>query len=209
MLATRLKGAKGVSGPTTLISDTFTDTNGTAIASHTPDIQAVSGSYRTVQTYGSSTNVQIISNTARGTTFSTTTAVCAIETGQSDIILTCDVNKNGTGSNNGGTGVCFRVSGSTGYYVDYFSNSGRQILRFVRFNGTSISGRVDVDFSHSTTQVYSIKIELSGSSIKTYVDDVLYHNLTDSTYNGTEHGISVLTNAYAKSWADNLLIESA
>lgn len=192
-----------------LIFDTFTDTNNTVIASHTPDTQAVSGTYRTVQTFGSSTNIQIISNRAQGTSNSTTTAVAVIETGQSDVILTCDVNKNSTGSVNGGTGVAFRVSGSTGYYVDYFadnSQSGRQILRFVEFNGTSTAGRVDVDFTHSISQTYTIKVVLKGSSIKTYVDDILYHDITNSTYTGTEHGISVLTNSTPKSWADNLSI---
>jgi hypothetical protein len=205
MLWHKAIGAGGTGGVSTLISDTFTDTNGTAIASHTPDVQAVSGSYRTIVTYNIDSNIQIISNTARGTTNNLTTSSAVIETGQSDVIVSADVNRNGTGLNYGGTGLSFRCSGSTGYKVDLLRVSTPRV-RLDRFDGVILA---QPNFSWDNNTTYNLKVIASGSSIKVYVDDVLYIDVTDSTYTGTEHGISVLTDSGTNSFADNLLIEPA
>jgi hypothetical protein len=186
-----------------LITDTFTDSENTLIENHIPDYQATSGSYRVMLTFGSiPISAKIISNSARGTANSTITSAVVIETGRSDAIISCDVNKNNSTQNAGGMGLSFRFNGSTGYYVDLINNT----IRLSKTNGTAAVVITTVSFPHSTTTTYNVKVVLNGPNIKVYVDNALYIDLNDTSYTGTEHGFGLLTTSTTKTLADNLLI---
>lgn len=198
--------------PTTIrnvkVFDTFTDTDSTSITSHTPDVDAGDTSYRLVATYDSFNSALITSNRLRGNVNTVTTGVCLIDSGVSDCTITCDLSRNSTNPNHGGTGIGFRFSGSTGYYVDFYAVGGTtRTIRLMETNGTSGSEVTSAAFSHNDTTFYTMKIVLSGSSIKVYMDDVEYISTTDSTYTGTEHGPSLLTNSTSVySLADNFRV---
>lgn len=185
-----------------ILFDTFTGSNGTAIASHVPNVQRTPGSYRTITTYGSNPVVQIQSNIARANSGGINTGVTVIETLLKDVTIICDVNKGGTNALYGGTGLAFRFSGSAGYTLDYFNG----MLRLSKNNGLSGTQLTTASFSFSTTQTYSMKVVLKGNSIKCYMDGTLYIDTSDSTYGGTEHGFGSLAGNFAYSTADNLAI---
>jgi hypothetical protein len=192
----------GYTPPVTLLLDTFTAPDDTAITSHTPDIQAVAGSYSTVSTYGGAIDYKILSNVATGTAASISTGVAVIETGQTDVTVIADINRNNTRTVHGGAGIAFRwdSTAGSGYFVDFLNDT----IRLAPFPTGTVQTAA---FSFSTTTTYEMKAVLSGSSIKVYMDDVLYLDLTDSTYSGTEHGVSITANSSgANSTADNLRV---
>ena len=82
-------------GPTDYIRDTFTDTSGTGIASHTPEV----GGPWTVVTGGP----QVISNSFQGNTYTSGSAIASIDPGHADYTLTVD----------------FTVPGGQSYLTDY------------------------------------------------------------------------------------------
>jgi sucrose-6-phosphate hydrolase SacC (GH32 family) len=206
MLWHKAQGAGGVGAGSVLIEDTFTDTNGTSISSHTPDTVVSDTTYTEVATFSSGPAIEINSNRAQASTGGATrTGFAVIDAGTSDCIVQAEVNKNSTPTNFGGCGIAFRSNGSTAYTVELISDN----LRLRRWTGSSSVDVSTESFPFSLTTTYTIKAVLDGSSIEVYVDDTLYISTTDSTYSGTQHGISCTSdNSGNESWADNFFVSS-
>jgi hypothetical protein len=75
-------------------------------------------------------------------------------------------------------GVAARYSNSTTSYT--FGLAGNNTLVLQKGYATSIANCAAIAFTASTGTWYTLKIVVSGTSIKTYVDGVLKHSCTDS-----------------------------
>lgn len=187
----------------TIVSDSFTDTDGTALTSHTPDTHGADATYREVAIFGGGLNFEINNNKARpDTTGSTLVGAAVIDAGKSDVAVSAVVNKGGIGDAIGGVGLCFRASG-TSFYLLELVNSTVRIREYTSGVATVVDSAA---FAYDASTDYELKVVLSGDSIVVYVDDVFILSTTDSTHSGTEHGISCTTFGAGRSTADNLLI---
>ena len=75
------------SGPVTLVYDTFTDADSTALTAHTPDIDVVGGGWSS-----SAGALKILSNKAKWGTASNSHETSEIQTNKSDVVISVDVN---------------------------------------------------------------------------------------------------------------------
>lgn len=184
------KAAGGV-----LVSDTFTDTESTAITSHSPDTNTPGGSYQTYATYGPFETPIIKSNKVQSLVDAIVNGVVVIETNTGNVQLSATLNRDAVNPAYGGQGLAFRwdVASGNGYYFDRTSTDGFRLNKVT--SGTS-SVLVDEAGTFSETGDWEWSVVLSGDSIKCYYDSTLVIDTTDSSYNSnTEHGISFVSQA--------------
>lgn len=96
-------------------------------------------------------------------------------------------------------GISFRVQDSDNYYVfrQKFGDSGSWDLEIEKYTGGSASnvGSVIDNFGSSAGQIddanawYTLKVVVSGSNMKCYVDDVLKFDENDSSYSTGTAGL--------------------
>jgi prepilin-type N-terminal cleavage/methylation domain-containing protein len=109
-------------------------------------------------------------------------------------------------------GITFRVEDSDSFYVldQRFGQDGNWNLRLRLNNNGSWSTLASADNSgqvNSQTTWYNFKVEVSGTNIKAYVDDVLKFDIDDSTLSGGTVGLWL-------EWSggtdfDNAIVEAA
>jgi len=99
----------------------------------------------------------------------------------------------GVGIDNDVVGITFRVEDSDSFYVlDQRFGDGSWNLRLRLNNNGSWSTLASMDNSgqvNSTTTWYNFKVEVNGTNIKAYVDDVLKFDIDDSTLSGGTVGL--------------------
>jgi hypothetical protein len=88
------------------------------------------------------------------------------------------VNQFGSAANTSRAGVAARYSNSTTSYS--FGLAGNNTLVLQKGYATAITNCAAISFTASVGTWYTLKIVVSGTSIKTYVDGVLKHSCTDS-----------------------------
>ncbi|UVI32104.1 chitobiase/beta-hexosaminidase C-terminal domain-containing protein [Paenibacillus spongiae] len=89
----------------------------------------------------------------------------------------------------GGTisGIAFRYGTNNATYI-WGAKGGS--VGFINLGTGVTAAPADVSFPFVAGQTYRFKVELRGSEVKCYVDDVLKHTYTDSVHIGnTKHGI--------------------
>ncbi|MHC4716244.1 MAG: right-handed parallel beta-helix repeat-containing protein, partial [Planctomycetota bacterium] len=133
--------------------------------------------------------------------------------GWTDYTVTCDI----IARDNDDTGISFRVQDGSNFYVlrQRFGNAGPASWNLTLEkhvdgsspdivtldNEGSAPGQVD-----SEDVWYELKVELNGTSIKCYVDNVLKIDTTDSTF--SDGTVGVWAESQACDW-DNMLVVSA
>lgn len=152
MLAGRMRMAAAGAGGGVLLYDTFTDTDGTAIGSHSPDINTAGNSYTDVL------------------------ATCVIQSNQA----TCDDSGNivsiDIGIDGGFTatveytvnlvshgGFCFRISSASAYIVIGNDNGGANFIIGYRTGGGLINV-ASTPFAFSPGATYTIVVTVDGAS---------------------------------------------
>jgi sucrose-6-phosphate hydrolase SacC (GH32 family) len=85
----------------------------------------------------------------------------------------------GNATSSSRAGVAARYSGSTASYT--FGLAGNNTLTLQRGYSTAITNCAAIAFTVSTNTWYTLKIVVSGTSIKTYVNGTFKHSCTDST----------------------------
>ncbi|MHC4769166.1 MAG: family 16 glycoside hydrolase [Planctomycetota bacterium] len=119
--------------------------------------------------------------------------------GWTDYTVTCDFIAN----DNDETGISFRVQDANNYYVLYQRfGQGGPMRKYVA--GTPTDLDTPIDQTGLAEEVwYTLKVEVSGTSIKCYFNDVEKFNITDSTYSDGTVGV---WNFSHDGWFDNMLV---
>jgi hypothetical protein len=187
---------------TVFVSDTFTDTNGTLLQDHTPEI---GGNW--IRRTGSQ-NFDIQSNTARVTVAkiaihaytNDTTAGAADYDVQSDVTVTAS-------GNAWGVGLVGRLTDAGNYYFAIFGPSGTARLEIRKrvSDSETILDFVAEDIGDGT---FEFKFEITDSSKKLYIDSVEKVSTADNelTANG-QAGLWAQNQPTDYSW-DNFLAET-
>lgn len=160
-------------GAAPLLQDTFTDTNGTNLTSHTMDVGGGWTSHN-----GGAWEIQ--SNRGR-TTSSVLSNYISADAGDADVEVTCTVN---FGSSSEHVGLCARVTnGSNGWEIYGRVNDDDVVIvennagvRTVRASGAQT-------FAASTD--YAMKVTCNGNTITAYINDVQICQYASATHNNT------------------------
>lgn len=182
----------GASTPATLFLDTFTDTNGTLLTSHTMDVGG--GTWATT---GLGTAPPISSNRVTATSGHRAMFNSAV----SDCTIIADLHH---GASNGQNAILmFRSPAGV------WNNAWEIALNYSFFtlgywNGGSWTQVSSVALS-SGGITRQVRVELLGTSIKIYTDGVLRHDVTNAVHQtGTHHGVKFDT---LGGWIDNFHIQ--
>lgn len=169
---------------TTQVSDTFTDTNGTAIASHTPDVDVVGGGWTEV--IGTDWTIQ--SNTANTTTLDGT---ASIDCGAADINLSCEADSNALSSAEiQSAGLCARLSDANNFWAIIINDIGNT-FRISEKNGGTYTTRASASVTINGGTFYTLTAQLSGATITAQIDGANEISYGSATLNQTTtvHGI--------------------
>jgi hypothetical protein len=131
------------------------------------------------------------------------TAIRAWDVANADVQITVDRILNSGTARTGSVG--FRFTDANNYFFFRWSAGSLQLYKVQAGTATQIGANVSLSTAIAT--VYKFKVVLLGSSIKCYVDDVEYFNVTDIfNQTATIHGIRNHLNNTED--YDNLLVES-
>ena len=159
--------------------DNFTDTNGTAITSHTPDI---GGSWTNHASFGNNF-ATIQSNKFQGTGVGLTAYYCNATPGGADYTVAIDQTggEQGSGTTNG-QGPMGRIDTAaiTGYWARYSPNNGGWQL-FKSVAGTSTQLGATQTATLTASQVYHLVLSMVGTTISMIVDGTTLVSVTDSS----------------------------
>jgi hypothetical protein len=177
-----LSGAAAEAGPTTLISDTFTDTDATALASHT--IAPTNTPATSWSALGGSFTIQ--SNLASNTTPSGGVTDAVVDAGDADVTITAIVRRSGAAD----CGIIARATDVNNYLLLDLLLAGT--VKLYRKEAGSYNELASVAQTFSVDTDYTLKFVVSGTALTGYVDDVEKVTAT-SSFNQTEdkHGIWV------------------
>lgn len=164
----------------TFLSDTFTDTNGTALASHTGETGAtwtkhgsyssgavqISGSARIRSTAASAISLYYASGSPASADYSVT-ANYRVYTSASDPFTLA--------------GVAGRINTAANTYYVFFGAKNQSTEWVLRKYVAGVSTDLDTyDATIAADTTYQIKLEMIGTSIKAYIDGVEVCSATDS-----------------------------
>lgn len=173
---------------TIIVSDTFTDTTGTDVSAHTPDIDTVGGGW---SDDGANT-CEIKSNNIG---FSAANTSGWINTGVTDHGASFDVNAGGADNRwivsarrntaLSGAETCYELNGQTG-------NNLLAFLSRVAGAGTIIGATIPYTLGASTT--YDVELVVNGTSLEGFINGVSIGTRTSSTittgtYAGVRHAL--------------------
>jgi len=167
-----------------LVKDAFIDTPATALIAHAPDRDALRGGWLAAGVAGGVINADGITASFGNVNEDRRNV---IDIGLSDFTLKCTL----TIMNGSYVGLCFCHSGGgdTAGFVFYYQPG----INNVRLGKDSLiviaSGSPACPLVEDGSVAYEFKVVKSGTSIKCFVDNVKYIDLTDASYNGNYHGI--------------------
>jgi hypothetical protein len=183
----------GSGGPVTLFSDDFTN-GGLPEWTHAAGEDTLSESSGALRATGATTDSHYTVNGGSGWT---------------DYTVTCDIKSHDDDE----TGISFRAQDGNNYYLfqQNFGNPGGgqwelSLEKYVGGTPTDLATPIDQQGLVSEEVWYTLKVEVSGNSIKCYFDNVLKFDVTDSTYpNGT---VGAWCFSQECRW-DNMLVQNA
>lgn len=178
-------------GGATIAADTFTDTNGTALADHTPDTDAVGTGWAVLSgTWTISGNKAVTATTGRA----------VLEAGIAD--GTATVTWSSVNSATSG-GLCLRATDDNNWLRVYVDESANTVVLQKRVTGTVTTvNSAAVTGGITTNTNYVVAATLSGSSVIVYVDGVQYLSETVADHQAvTKHGLHQTSNATLDSYS--------
>ena len=151
----------------------FTAADATGLASYTPDIggawTVVTGAPTIESNKASDNSVDIQATVASG-------------------VANCTISVNLTANNDDFQGIVFRRQGASDYMIIGLDNDDN--IRHWRQIAAVWDSPNSAAFTVSNATTYALKLVLSGTSMKFYVDGVLYINVSETNFSGaTIHGI--------------------
>lgn len=172
--------AAGGGGPTTLISDAFTDTDGTNLSAH---------SISPTNTPATSWSIlsgafDINSNRARQT--GTGTIVAVVDAGQADVTISCVLRMLSTSDS---PAIAFRCSDASNFWIATLV--GGATFDLYEYNAATLTQRATTPFVHTINTNYTLQVVLSGTSITATVDGGNQITYGSATFNqtATKHGL--------------------
>ncbi|NIT58398.1 MAG: hypothetical protein GWN00_19880 [Aliifodinibius sp.] len=177
------------------VQDTFTDTNGTLLNNHTPDTDVVGGGW------SGSTAAEINSNQLR---FDTDNSTNTIDGGTSDgdiyfdwIVASAALNRNS---------LIYRYTDDNNHWR-YNLREDNGDVRIVERNGGTNTTRDTASFTFSGGTTYVARMNLSGTSMEGFIDDVSQVTYTSSfKQTETNHGVQRNTGSLLTK-IDNFVID--
>lgn len=168
----------------TKISDTFTDADNTALASHTPN---VGGSWS-----NSKGTHKILSNKATPNS-GVDDDMAVIDAGVSDGILTVDVVPRNLTINEYDPDIIVRYTDTTHLWVIHVSSAGSGVIQLYENTGSGYVQRATATPGWVSGSTNTIKINLSGASITVYGNGTLLLTYNSATSNQTATKIGIRT----------------
>jgi len=187
LLATVLFG--GGAGVETLVHDTFTGANGTAITAHTPDINTPGNSWANMKI--ATTDVGVAANTIQTNKakLGPDNHGVVIDCGQTDVTVTVDWTPAASVANRNSVVVRYSSNGNE-WIFNVREENGDMQLTEVNANVSSVrAGPLAFAWAEGTT--YALKVVCSGNTITCYVNEVQKLQYTSATFNNnaTKYGI--------------------
>ena len=183
---------RAAAGIVTIISDAFTDTDGTTLPNHTPDICPSGSAW-------DNSKVSIYSNQAKITAGNR--QIVSIESGVYDGTISCDISYAGPRADTVAyrSGIRFR----SGWFVGF--NDPTSYLRLYNPANSAISSWGTIGGTDG--QMHHLSVVLNGDNIYVYFDNILRISANDSTNNtSTIVGFRVGFDATDGGRVDNYLV---
>lgn len=185
----------GVVDPT-LVLDLFTDTNGVGLDAHTPDTDTAGNGW--VEDSGT---WEIDGNEVKETTG--TNRYATIDVGDSDVTIYATR----TDSASSDPGIVARFTDVNNHYL-FVLNSITNVLQLWKKVGGSWT-QLGTSVAHTYSSGEVLKLTLSGTSLKGYVDDVLKIDETDGAHGAiNKHGLFIHAGNYSAVRWDTFTIET-
>ena len=181
-----------------VVYDEFTDTDNTALSSHTPNL-TYSGGW-------SSTNVSISGNKAKSSGY----GVARIETGLADCKISATLNGPATGGEvykNRAITVRYGLTYNTCWHIDLKQDvtKGFRIIEQVGAGAGDYYIRAESTFTVNINTDYFVEVTLSGSTISAVCNGTtVSYNSAELNQASTSHGMRLFTNQTL----DNFKVES-
>lgn len=190
----------GGGAASSLVYDTFTDTNGTLITAHTPDVNDPGNSYTEGGIYGTAvspgsftinaSNQAISSNTNQG---------FFIDTGSDDVVISTSVDFTQSGTHT--AYILLRYVDENNFVVAFLSQNLSGILGIEEYVGGASNYFTRVAYSAATSN-HSFSASIVGNTVTVTCtrefagthseNETLTHTLQDNTFNtGTVHGFAM------------------
>lgn len=190
-------GPRGGAAAGPIVFDTFTDTDGTAITAHTPDI------YPSTTWENLANSGQILSNRA----YHDGDGSCVIESGLADCTITADLlsSYEASGISTRQVGIIFRYDGTDYWKAE--ANANSNLFRLLDPSGSAV---VSVEVSIGAGELLTVKVVLSGDSIKAYLNGANEISTTSSAnQSATKHGYWLFRRASAPyTYCDDFTVEN-
>lgn len=205
-------GAVGVAQAvdSTLLYDTFTDSDGVALPSHTIAPTNTLGATWAYYSAGSP-QFLISSNKAYRGSGGGRNDICYVDALRADCTIECDM-RLASGGGKVVIELALRCSGlDAGLSLYFYYGSATNNVSLYRMDTIASYGDISYSLSYNTT--YAVKVILSGSSVAWYMNNSLVYTWTSVTYNQsatkfgfTQWGADTVPNPYA-TW-DNFKISA-
>jgi len=192
----------------TYVKDTFTDTNGTVLSSHTPDI---GGAWSEVGG-GATSNITIQSDTIQQALFGNSKAVNATTASTADYQVSIDVIMSAATAGVDEVGVMGRGNfGAGNSYIVYYDTdftTPNQTVVLSSFASGSETQLATYALTYVQGQTHNVMLKMQGSTISMLVDNVVQGSVTDTTWTtGTNIGIWTDTGYVQSLLGDNFLAQ--
>jgi hypothetical protein len=193
-----LSGGAAEAGPTTLISDTFTDANDTVLASHTIAPTNTPATSWTVEAGGT---ISIQSNKA----FSDTASKCVCDPADADVTLSAVMQMTSIGANSA-IGIVARYTDIDNHWMVRWYNGTFEIVE----RTASVETQRDTEvFAISADTDYTIQAVLNGTSITATLDGLHPLSYTSASHQAaTKHGMQLYAAGGQSSKGDNFTVAS-
>ena len=187
-LLTTLNSGGALTG--TLIEDAFTDTNATALTSHT-----IAPTNTPAATWRNETGTkQITSNKAITATIDADgESFQSVDAGKSDVTIDVDVTTGTDLANLYGGSILFRVTDQNNLWLVSL-RSADNTFKILEKNAGTITARASTSFTYATSTTYAVRVVVSGTSITATINGGNTLTYTSSfNQSATRHGIGEFT----------------
>ena len=190
------KTNQGGGGGGPIVLDTFTDTNGTALASHTPDVDTVGGGWTSA--YGTQ---EIDTNKVKATTYvsfhGSSFSVAKIDASIADVFIEMTGNpyQFGAGIDVDYPEICLRIDSGGDWWSIQLNVDGDK-LRIIQRESTTNTERAFSSVTINSGTDYKVTAIADSADITAFIDDADSCTYGSATMNQTEtnHGLSITYN---------------
>ena len=172
-----------VGAPTTLVSDTFTDTNGTDLAAHAPDVDLVGNGW--IESQSGRMDIQLnktrVVNSQQGIDWR-----ARIETTESDVVISMDAT---IGSTGGGVYILLRDNGGSAFWLAGYAPFLTELVIY-EYNA-GFTKRASTSLAVTIGNTITLEATASGTTISLTADGANLISYGSASLNETvtDHGI--------------------